>query len=113
MSSYKGPDLEQRQSNAAAARKAMLERFRAASEDPAVAERRAARAAVEEARRIRMAEREVAERARQAELAEQAARAAELAAQAKREAEQLEAAIAAEEAEREAALKAWLDSVYA
>ena len=34
MSSYKGPDLQQRQSNAAAAKKAMLEKFRAASETP-------------------------------------------------------------------------------
>jgi len=106
MNSYQGPDLEQRQSNAAAAKKAMLEKFRAASEDPAVAKRDATRVAVNEARLVRIGEREAAKRGRKAELAEQAARAAELVLQAQREAEKVEALIAAEKAEREASLEA-------
>jgi hypothetical protein len=106
MSSYKGPDLQQRQSNAAAAKKAMLEKFRAASEDPAVAKRHATRVAVNKARLVRIAEREAAKRVREAELAEQAARAAENVLQAQREAKRVEALIAAEKAEREASLEA-------
>jgi hypothetical protein len=106
MSSFKYPDLQTRQSSAAAARKAMLERFRAAAEDPAVAEREAARIAVNHARLARMAEREAAKKAREAELAAQAARAAELALQAEREAEEARARLAAEEAERKVALEA-------
>src|SRR5260370_41463285 len=98
--SFQDPNLQQRQSTAAAARKAMLEKFRAGSEDPVVAQRHAARVAVNEARLIRVAEREAAKRVREAELAEQAARAAELALQAQREAEQAEALIATEKAER-------------
>ena len=49
MSSFKGPDLQQRQTNAAEAKKAMLEKFRAASEDPAVAKRQETRAATNQA----------------------------------------------------------------
>jgi hypothetical protein len=117
MSSYKGPDLQQRQSNAAEAKKAMLERFRAASEDPAVAKRHASRAAINQQRLVRVAEREAANKVREAELAEQAARAAELALQAQREAEKAEALAATEKAEREAALeveqKAVRDARYA
>ena len=60
MSSYKEPDLQGRQSNAAAAKKAMLERFRAASHDPGVARRRAAREVVNEARSVRVSQREAA-----------------------------------------------------
>ncbi len=100
MSSFQDPDLQERQSAAAAAKKAMLEKFRAASEDPVVAQRHAARVAVNEARLARIAEREAAKRVREAELAEQAARAAELALQAQREAEKAEALAAAEKAER-------------
>jgi uncharacterized protein DUF6481 len=106
MSSYKDPDLQQRQNDAAAAKNATLEKFRAASEDPAVASRHASRVAVNEARLVRIAEREAAKRAREAELAEQATRAAELASQAQREAEKVEALMAAEAGEREASLKA-------
>jgi hypothetical protein len=106
MGSYKVPDLQQRKSDAAAAKKAALEKFRAASEDPAVATRHATRVAVNEARLVRIGEREAAKRAREAELAEQATRAAEFAAQALREAEKAAALVAAEEAEREASLKA-------
>jgi len=42
MSRFRGPDLHERQNNAAAAKKAMLDKFRAAATDPALAERRAA-----------------------------------------------------------------------
>jgi hypothetical protein len=106
MSNYKDPDLQQRQSTAAAAKKATLEKFRAASGDPAVAARHAIRVAVNEARLVRISERETAKRARETELAEQATRAAEVAAQAQREAEKAEALEAAEKAEREALLAA-------
>jgi hypothetical protein len=106
MNSYKGLDPQQRQSNAAAAKKAMLEKFRAAAEHPAVAKRDAARVAVNEARLFRSAEREAAKKARQVELDEQAAHAAELALQAEREAVRVEADTAAEKAEREASLEA-------
>ena len=99
MSGYKDFDLQQRLSDAAAAKKATLEKFRAASEDPAVATRRAARVAVNEARLLRIAKREAAKRAREAELAE-------LALRAQREAEKVEALLAAQKAEREASLKA-------
>src|ERR1700734_1984894 len=69
MSSFRDPDIQERRSSAAAARKAMLEKYRAASEDPAVAERHAARVAVNEARLARLAEREAAKKVREAELA--------------------------------------------
>jgi hypothetical protein len=106
MSSYQDPDLQQRQRDAAAAKKATLEKFRAASDDPDVAMRHATRVAMNEARSVRIAEREGAKRAREAELAEQATRAAELALQAQREAEKVEALAAAEKAEREALVAA-------
>src|SRR6516162_6366891 len=96
MSGYKDFDLQRRLSDAAAAKKAALEKFRAASEDPAVATRRAARVAVNEARLLRIAKREAAKRAREAELALRA----------QREAERVEALLAAQKAEREASLKA-------
>ena len=62
MSSFQDPDYQQRQSAAAAAKQAMLQKFRAASEDPEVARRHAARVAMHEARLCRMAEREAAKR---------------------------------------------------
>ena len=92
MRSYKEPDHRQRQGAAVAAKKAELEKFRAASDDPAVADRHAARAAVNKARLLRIAEREAAKVAREAELVAQAAHAAELTLQAQREAEKIEAA---------------------
>src|SRR5712675_340446 len=98
--SFQDPDHQQRQSAAGAAKQAMLQKFRAASEDPEVARRHAARVAMNEERLVRMAEREATKRAREAELAEQAARAAELAAQAQRQAEEAEALLTAERAER-------------
>jgi hypothetical protein len=106
MSSFQHPDYQQRQNTAAIAKQAMLQKFRAASEDPEVIRRHAARVAMNEARLVRIAEREVAKQAREAELAEQAARDAELAAQARREAEEAEARLVAERAEQEILLKA-------
>lgn len=101
MSSYKDPDHQQRQSTAAAAKKATLEKFRAASNDPAVADRHTTRGAVNEARLVRKAEREAAKVVREAELG----RAAELVLQAQREAEKVEALIEAQNTERQALLK--------
>ena len=94
--SFKYPDLQERQKTAAAAKKAMLEKFKAASNDPAIAEREAARVAINEARLARAAEREAAKKAREAELA----------AQAKREAEEAAARAEAEERDRADALAA-------
>jgi hypothetical protein len=113
------PDLRERQDASAQAKKAMLEKFRAAPgpDDPAVAERRAAREALLVERTARAAQREAAKRAHEAELAQQTARAAELAAQAEREAAEIKARAAAERAEREAAVlveqKAARDERYA
>jgi hypothetical protein len=106
LSSYKDPDFQQRQSSASTAKKEMLEKFRAAAGDPAVAERQAARVALKEARQVRAAEREAAKQARQIEQAEQAARAAELKLESEREAARLEAAMAADKAEQEILLAA-------
>ena len=106
MSGYKGLDPQQRQSIAAATKKAMLEKFRAAAEDPVAEARRIARVAVSEARLVRAVERAAAKASRKAELAEQAARATELVEQAKRNNEQAAARAAAEKLEREAALEA-------
>ena len=106
MSNYKFSDLQQRQDNAAAAKKAILEKFHAASKDQAVAQRHAAtRVAVNEARTVRVAERESAKKAREADQIERAARAAEHIAQAQREAEIVEVRVAAEKAERAALLE--------
>jgi membrane protein involved in colicin uptake len=117
MSSFMSPDLEKRQSAAAAAKKALLERFRAASEDPRIAEKQAERAAIVAAREKRMAEREAAKRAREAEQAAEAARLAEAERLARIEEEKLQALIEAEKAEAEARLlaeqKAARDARYA
>ncbi len=102
--SFQSPDLHERQKNAAAMKKAMLEKFRAKAQDPALEEQRLKRLAVAEARAARMAEREAARLAREAELAKETARQAELAAKAQREKEELEALVAAEEVEKAAAL---------
>ena len=103
---FKYPELKDRQATADAAKKAMLEKFRAASQDPAIEEQRVKRAAIHEARLVRAAEREAAKKAREAELAAQAAREAELAAQAAREAEEAKARAAAAESDRLAVLEA-------
>ena len=81
MSSFRSPDLLERRNNAATVKKVMLEKFRAAHEDPALEQQRLKRIAVNEARAFRAAEREAAKKVREAELAAQATRAAELAAQ--------------------------------
>ncbi|MGB9063444.1 MAG: DUF6481 family protein, partial [Pseudolabrys sp.] len=86
MSNFRSPDLLERRNNAATVKKAMLEKFRAAREDPALEQKRLKRIAVNEARAFRAAEREAAKKVREAELSAQATRAAELAAQAHREA---------------------------
>ena len=98
MTAYKDKDFGERLSTAAAARKATLEKFRAkpGPDDPAVAERRAARQALVVAREARLAEREAA---RKAEKAREAAREEEAARQA---AEQTDRDVALE-AERKAA----------
>jgi hypothetical protein len=103
MSRFRGPDFHERQRNAADARKAMVDKFRAAMTDPALAERRAA---AEAESLIRRARREQARTKRDAERAERAARAAELAAIAQLEADEAAARAAAEADERDAALKA-------
>ena len=104
MSRFRDRDnLIDRQSNSAAAKKAMLEKFRAAANDPEIAARRSA---IEAERLARRAERFAAGIEREAKRAEQLARDAEIAAKAKRETEEAEAVAAAELAEREATLKA-------
>jgi hypothetical protein len=97
------PDLNDRQSHAAAAKKALLEKFRAAAADPTIEQRRAAYEAESLARK---AIRDAARKKREAEEAIATARAAELAEKARREAEEFAALATAEAAEREAALKA-------
>jgi hypothetical protein len=102
------PDFGQRRKESVQAKKAMIEKFRAAPgpDDPVVAERQAARERVVLERSTRLAKREAAKRAHEAQLAEQAARDAEMAAQAAREAAQISARAKADQAERDAALQA-------
>jgi len=61
--SFKYPKLQERRSAADAAKKATLEKFRAALQDPARDEQRAKRVAIHEARGVRMAQRQEAKRA--------------------------------------------------
>jgi Family of unknown function (DUF6481) len=82
------PELRDRRLAAETAKTAMLEKFRSALHDPIREEQRAKRLAAHEARLQRKAEREAAKK------------------QAARDAEQAKIRIAAEEAERAAALKA-------
>src|SRR6185437_3596192 len=96
--SFQTPDLRDRQTSASAAKKALLEKFRAAAEDPNRADREAERRAIAEARDKRNAEREAARKAREAELAAEAARKAELAAKARAEQDELDRLIALEKA---------------
>jgi hypothetical protein len=93
LAAYKDKSFSERLSTAADAKRTALERFRAkpGPDDPAVAERRAARQAIAIAREARAAER-------------REALAAEAAAKAAREAET--ARLAAEQTERDAALEA-------
>jgi hypothetical protein len=99
------PEFRQRQNDSVEAKKAMPEKFRVAPgpDDPAVADRRAAREAILAERTARAVKREAAKRAHQAELAEQTIRAAELAAQTEREAAEVRGRAEAERAEREVA----------
>ena len=65
--SFRTPDVLERRNNAAAVKKAMLEKFRAVALDPVLAEQqRAKRVAVNEAREARIAEREAARKVRDA-----------------------------------------------
>ena len=106
MSSFSSPDLLERRNNAATVKKAMLEKFRNARQDPAFDQKRLKRIAVNDARAARAAEREIAKKTSEAELAAQAARNAEHAAQVQREIEKAETLAKAEAAERDAALAA-------
>jgi len=101
--SFKYPELHDRKTSALSAKKAMLEKFRVAMQDPAAEGRRKERAEIQQARVARAAEREAAKKMREAERAAQAAREAELALQAKREGEAAAAKLAAEEAAQEQA----------
>jgi hypothetical protein len=75
LSNFKEPEFHERQNAAAAARRAMLEKYRTrpGPDDPAVQRRQAEREAIQSARRARAAEREAAQRAREEEFARQAA----------------------------------------
>jgi hypothetical protein len=108
----KNADFSNRLDAAAAAKKAMLERFHArpGPDDPAVKEQQAARKAISDAREIRLAERKAAREAEaKRQAAEQAAREAEerkLAAEAAAQAVALEAQRKAARDARYAARKA-------
>src|SRR5690606_18727238 len=73
MSGFKHPDFSERLSHAAAARKALLAKFKAAPspDDPTIAAKRREREAIAAARAARAAERERQRQAREAELARQ------------------------------------------
>jgi len=117
MSFLKTNDFHERQRNASASKLSIIDKFKIASQNPASAEKAAARAEIAKAREIRVAEREAARKVRQAEMAEEARKAEALAAAQRAEAE--EAALNAKryEAEREVALlaeqKAVRDARYA
>jgi hypothetical protein len=102
MSAYKSESLTDRLSTQAAARKAMLEKFRArpGADDPDVARRQAERQALVTAREARLAQREAKQRE---EGAKRAAEAAELAARLEAEKAAREAAEEADRRAREAA----------
>ena len=53
MSNFRSPDVLERRNNAAAVKKAMLEKFRAAAQDPALEQARINRIAINEAREKR------------------------------------------------------------
>ena len=99
MSGFKQPDLPARREAAARAKKAALEKFRAAATDPALADRLTERA-------VRAADRETSRNVRAAKMAEERSREAERKQQAEREAALQAERAAAENAERERALEA-------
>ena len=117
MTSYKEPDFKDRRRAGVAAKKAMLEKYRAASKDPSTGERQAARAAVQELRAIRVAKRSAAKIKQDAQAAEEAGRVVEAAKALQREQLESAALAAAQEVERQAALlegqKAARDARYA
>jgi hypothetical protein len=106
MAGYKTPNLQQRQSDAAAAKSARLASFREAAADPARTERAVVRGALHNARSARLASKKV-------EQAEGESRLAEVAAQAKRDAEAAEAETAQREVALAAEQKAVRDARYA
>ena len=106
MTSFRSPDLLERRSNAATIKKMILEKFRAARQDPAFEQQRLKRIAVNEARAFRTAERKAIKKVREAELSAQATLATGLAAQARLEAEKAEALAKAHAAPRDASLAA-------
>ena len=59
MSNY-DPGFQKRKDTAAAAKNALLQKFKAATEDPKIAQRQAERMAINEARVVRRAERKAA-----------------------------------------------------
>ncbi len=99
MAGFKQPDFIERQQAAAKARKAALEKFRAKTADPGLAERLTARTA-------QAAERGKIKTSREIERAENKAREAERAQQAARDAAIEAERVKAESAEREHALQA-------
>src|SRR5450432_2770211 len=114
-SAYKNDSFSNRLTSAANAKTALLERFRArpGPDDPAVVARRAAQAAIEAAREVRVAERKAA---REAEAIRHAAEQAALAEEAKAKDVELQARKAEEAAraaERAAEAKAARDARYA
>lgn len=114
---YNEPDAGQRKSSAKKAKEAMQEKFKAATQDPSLKDRQAARAAVVEARTARQAEREQQWLTQQLHAKKMAEREAEQAAEAARAEQEAAAHQAAEAAEKETALlaeqKAARDARYA
>jgi E3 ubiquitin-protein ligase DOA10 len=106
MGNYKDPDFQERKDTAAAAKKALLQKFLEAAEDPKIAQRQAQRVAINEARMVRKAEREAARLKRETELAEELATAAKREAHDRLEAEKAATLLATKNAEREAAITA-------
>jgi hypothetical protein len=106
MAGYRDLDPKERQSNATAAKKALVEKLRATLHGPAADERAKHRQAINDQRLARAGEREAAKAKLEAEQAAEAARAAELAAQARREEEAEKIRLEHEEAERQVALLA-------
>lgn len=115
MSAFKKDHFSNRLTSAAAAKEALLARFRArpGPDDPAVVARRAAQSAIDDAREIRAAERKVARAAEEARLAvEREVQAQEALAEAAAK-EAAKAAAVAESLELAAQRKAARDAKYA
>lgn len=121
MSQFRSPDAFERRNNAAAVKKAMLEKFRSATQDPDLELKRQQRLAIAEARDARLAqreaEREAERKVRAVEEARLAAIEAERQAKLQKEAEELAALEAADKAAANEALlaeqKAKRDARYA